>query len=207
MTKSLRVKTGKAIDETYRISFKFNGSTYYGFKGDTLASALLANDVHLVGRSFKYHRRIILNNIDECYQTLGTIHKKWNCIPGKFKDYISSPKINGYKSIKISMLRIFLSLFLPNQSMANEASNWLKKEIDIILDAYKNENMSKETRFLMIEDTINYNFAGTGIAKFVAGDSWKNSDKETKKEYIKFFKRHLALNIASMMQGYSNETN
>ncbi len=56
MTKNLRVKTGKAIDETYRISFKFNGSTYYGFKGDTLASALLANDIHLVGRSFKYHR-------------------------------------------------------------------------------------------------------------------------------------------------------
>ena len=89
--------------------------------------------------------------------------------------------------------------------MAQEASDWLKKEIDIILDAYKNENMSKETRFLMIEDTINYNFAGTGIAKFVVGDSWKTADKETKKEYIKFFKRHLALNIASMMQGYSNE--
>ncbi len=56
MTKNLRVKTGKAIDETYRISFKFNGSTYFGFKGDTLASALLANNIHLVGRSFKYHR-------------------------------------------------------------------------------------------------------------------------------------------------------
>ena len=56
MTKNLRVQTGKAIDETYRISFKFNGSTYYGFKGDTLASALLANNIHLVGRSFKYHR-------------------------------------------------------------------------------------------------------------------------------------------------------
>ena len=39
-----------------RISFKFNGKTYHGFKGDTLASALLANNVHLVGRSFKYHR-------------------------------------------------------------------------------------------------------------------------------------------------------
>ena len=107
--------------------------------------------------------------------------------------------------MRILYLIVFLSLFLPSQSIANEASNWLKKEIDIILDAYKNENMSKETRFLMIEDTINYNFAGTGIAKFVAGDSWKTADKETKKEYINFFKRHLALNIASMMQGYSNE--
>jgi len=56
MTKNLRVKTSKFIDETYKISFKFNEKTYYGFKGDTLASALLANDIHLVGRSFKYHR-------------------------------------------------------------------------------------------------------------------------------------------------------
>ena len=43
--------------------------------------------------------RITLSSIDECYKTLGIFHKKWNCIPGKFKDYISSPKINGYKSI------------------------------------------------------------------------------------------------------------
>ena len=38
---------------------------------------------------------LILDNVDECYKTLGIFHKKWNCIPGKFKDYISSPKING----------------------------------------------------------------------------------------------------------------
>jgi len=56
MSQNLRVKSSNFIDETSRISFKFNGKTYYGFKGDTLASALLANDIHLVGRSFKYHR-------------------------------------------------------------------------------------------------------------------------------------------------------
>ena len=56
MSKSLRVKTSKFIDETTRVSFKFNGSNYYGYKGDTLASALIANGIHLVGRSFKYHR-------------------------------------------------------------------------------------------------------------------------------------------------------
>ena len=56
MTKKLRVKSGKLIDETYKVSFRFNGKKYYGFKGDTLASALLANDIHLIGRSFKYHR-------------------------------------------------------------------------------------------------------------------------------------------------------
>jgi len=56
MSKNLRVKASKFIDETSRVSFKFDGKIYYGFKGDTLASALIANDVHLVGRSFKYHR-------------------------------------------------------------------------------------------------------------------------------------------------------
>jgi sarcosine oxidase subunit alpha len=56
MSKNLRVIASKFIDETTRVSFKFNGKIYYGFKGDTLASALIANDIHLVGRSFKYHR-------------------------------------------------------------------------------------------------------------------------------------------------------
>ena len=44
------------IDRDKKISFKFNGKKYFGYEGDTLASALLANGVHLVGRSFKYHR-------------------------------------------------------------------------------------------------------------------------------------------------------
>ena len=48
--------------------------------------------------------RIILENIDDCYKSLGTIHKQWNCVPGKFKDYISSPKINGYKSIHTAVI-------------------------------------------------------------------------------------------------------
>ena len=48
--------------------------------------------------------RIILKNENDCYKTLGILHKKWNCIPGKFKDYISSPKINGYKSIHTAVI-------------------------------------------------------------------------------------------------------
>ena len=51
--------------------------------------------------------RIILDNIDDCYKTLGALHKRWNCIPGKFKDYISSPKINGYKSIHTAVIGSF----------------------------------------------------------------------------------------------------
>ena len=51
-----RLNKTEHVDHTNRISFKFDGKTYFGFKGDTLASALLANGVHLIGRSFKYHR-------------------------------------------------------------------------------------------------------------------------------------------------------
>ena len=48
--------------------------------------------------------RIILDNIDDCYKALGLFHKKWHCIPGKFKDYISSPKINNYQSLHTGII-------------------------------------------------------------------------------------------------------
>jgi len=51
-----RTANGGRIDRSKSINFTFNGQQYRGFDGDTLASALLANGVHLVGRSFKYHR-------------------------------------------------------------------------------------------------------------------------------------------------------
>lgn len=47
---------GGRIDRSRPVGFEFNGRTLTGFQGDTLASALIANGVHLVGRSFKYHR-------------------------------------------------------------------------------------------------------------------------------------------------------
>ena len=53
--------------------------------------------------------------------------------------------------------------------------------------------------------SINKNFAGAGIAKFLAGEAWFSASKDTKKEYIKLFKKHLALNISSIMEGYSNQ--
>jgi GTP diphosphokinase / guanosine-3',5'-bis(diphosphate) 3'-diphosphatase len=48
--------------------------------------------------------RILVTNIDECYKTLGVFHSKFSAIPGKFKDYISTPKINKYKSIHTSII-------------------------------------------------------------------------------------------------------
>ena len=88
---------------------------------------------------------------------------------------------------------------------ASESAEWLRSEIDTILNAYKNTSFSNAERFELIENTINNNFAGAGIGKFVSGNSWSSASKETKKEYIKLFKKHLALSIASLMQGYSNQ--
>ena len=104
------------------------------------------------------------------------------------------------------LYKIFF-IFLLNTTplLADEASDWLKKEIDTILDAYKDTSISKVDRFKLIEVSINNNFAGAGISKFVAGKSWSSASKETKKEYVQLFKKHLALNIASIMQGYSNQ--
>ena len=56
MSQNYRLDKVGYINREKKISFKFNGKKYFGYEGDTLASALLANGVHLVGRSFKYHR-------------------------------------------------------------------------------------------------------------------------------------------------------
>ncbi len=56
MTQSFRLPEGGVIDRGRRLGFRFDGRDYMGCAGDTLASALLANGVHLTGRSFKYHR-------------------------------------------------------------------------------------------------------------------------------------------------------
>ena len=53
---NFRTANGGRIDRLQRLRFEFDGRSYEGVAGDTLASALLANGVHLTGRSFKYHR-------------------------------------------------------------------------------------------------------------------------------------------------------
>ncbi len=56
MSNQNRTIYGGKVNREKPINFVFNGKSYIGYQGDTLASALLANDVHLIGRSFKYHR-------------------------------------------------------------------------------------------------------------------------------------------------------
>ena len=74
MSQRFRIAKGGRIDRETRLSFRYDGQTYDGFGGDTLASALLANGIHLTGRSFKYHRpRGILSSGSEEPNALVTI--------------------------------------------------------------------------------------------------------------------------------------
>ena len=108
----------------------------------------------------------------------------------------------------INLIRFIVFIFIITLSLslkASEASNWLKQEVDKILIAYQDPNLPNENRFLLIEQTINNNFPGKSIAINIAKQSYKNANEETRSNYINLFKRHLALNIASLMQGYSNQ--
>ena len=62
-----RLPSGGRIDRERPVSFSFDGERYIGYAGDTLASALLANGVRLVGRSFKYHRPrgVVTDGVEE----------------------------------------------------------------------------------------------------------------------------------------------
>ena len=75
---------------------------------------------------------------------------------------------------------IYILIAYPITVKATEASKWLKKKLIRLLLHIKVKIFLNENRFLMIEQTINNNFAGTGIAKFVAGKSWKTHQRKLK---------------------------
>ena len=82
MSQPNRLPKGGRINRARQISFKFNNRKYTGFEGDTVASALLANKVSLVARSFKYHRpRGIMGSGPEEPSALLQIHSGQHAVP------------------------------------------------------------------------------------------------------------------------------
>ena len=114
MTQSHRLETGGRIDRSKPIYFHFNGKRLMGYQGDTIASALLANNVKLVSRSFKFHRpRGILAAGVEDTNGLLTVDFGRGEIPSvraaitPLIDGMQARSQNCFPSVHFDLLRVF----------------------------------------------------------------------------------------------------
>ena len=95
--------------------------------------------------------RVIVNDVKTCYSVLGIFHTKWSMIPGKFKDYISTPKLNNYKSLHTAVIgpqKEKVEIQIRTQKMHDFAqrgiaSHWLYKSSEKL-----NQNTLKEYDWL-----------------------------------------------------------
>ncbi|WP_226016749.1 bifunctional (p)ppGpp synthetase/guanosine-3',5'-bis(diphosphate) 3'-pyrophosphohydrolase [Novosphingobium sp. FKTRR1] len=80
--------------------------------------------------------RVLIDDVDDCYKALGVLHRTWQMIPGRFKDYISTPKMNGYRSVHTSLIysnamRVEVQLKTREMHRLNEyglAAHWAYKQ-------------------------------------------------------------------------------
>lgn len=117
-----RAPHGGLINRTQSVTFSFNGKSYMGYVGDSLASALLANGVYLVGRSFKYHRpRGIFSAGPEEPNALVRVgegaYATPNCKATEIEIFegLIAQSQNGWPSIRFDVLALFnfLAALLP----------------------------------------------------------------------------------------------
>ena len=124
--------------------------------------------------------RVIVDSVTDCYKALGVFHSKWNCIPGRFKDYISSPKINKYQSLHTAIIgpnKRPIEIQLRTMQMhefaqrgiashwkykSNERFNsltwkeydWLKDLVDIIERNENPEHYFEYTKLQMFQENV-----------------------------------------------------
>lgn len=119
---SNRINSGGRVNRNKTIRFTFNGKEYTGFQGDTLASALLANDVKMVARSWKYHRpRGILGSGVEEPNALVQLFSGDRTVPNarmtevELVDGLSAVSVNANPSIEFDFgaLNSWISRFIP----------------------------------------------------------------------------------------------
>ena len=122
MTQPNRLPQGFHVDPGRPLAFTFNGKSYTGLQGDTLASALLANDVRLVGRSFKYHRPrgIVGSGVEEpnALVQLGTGAQtlpNYVATQVELYDGLEASSVNCWPSVGFDLHAVYglISRFLP----------------------------------------------------------------------------------------------
>lgn len=124
--------------------------------------------------------RILVDKLEECYLVLGIIHGKYHSVPGRFKDYISTPKPNGYKSIHTTIMgprRQRIEVQIRTHEMHSEAElgvaahwaykggtqskerdvtkfRWLRELLDILEQEQKPEDFWEHTKLELFQDQV-----------------------------------------------------
>lgn len=122
--------------------------------------------------------RVVVDTIDQCYRTLGVIHTRWKVVPGRFKDYISVPKHNDYRSIHTTIVgpgRQRVELQIRTHEMHAIA------EFGIAAHQLYKEAISGDMRRLE-EESQAYNWLRTTIAHLTEGDNPEEFIEHTKLE-------------------------
>jgi guanosine-3',5'-bis(diphosphate) 3'-pyrophosphohydrolase len=122
--------------------------------------------------------RVIVNSVEECYHTLGVVHTKWKVVPGRFKDYISVPKHNDYRSIHTTIVgpgRQRAELQIRTEEMDKIA------EFGIAAHALYKDGASADMGRLENESQA-YGSLRTTIAHLTAGSSTEDFLEYTKLE-------------------------
>lgn len=121
--------------------------------------------------------RAILPDTESCYQALGIIHQRWPMVPGRFKDYISTPKRNGYRSLHTSVIhneKVRIEIQIRSREMHAQAeygyaahwaykadihepvaqTAWIHDLVEILEHAESPEELLEHTRMAMYQDRI-----------------------------------------------------
>jgi RelA/SpoT family (p)ppGpp synthetase len=121
--------------------------------------------------------RAVVSSVEDCYRTLGLIHQRWPMVPGRFKDFISTPKRNGYRSIHTTVMhdeqmRIEVQIrstdmhvqaehglaahwaYKEGQAAAEAQHPWIDDLLEILEHAGSAEELLEHTRMAMYQDRI-----------------------------------------------------
>ncbi|WP_022671851.1 RelA/SpoT family protein [Novosphingopyxis baekryungensis] len=120
--------------------------------------------------------RIVTPNVADCYKALGVMHGRWKMVPGRFKDYISTPKRNGYKSIHTTLMfdrnrRVEVQIRSKDMHRDSEVglaahwgykqserpdgqASWIRDLVEILETSQDAEELLEHTRMAMYQDRI-----------------------------------------------------
>jgi GTP pyrophosphokinase len=120
--------------------------------------------------------RVLTETVEDCYRALGVLHQVWQSVPGRFKDYISTPKSNGYRSLHTSLIyensqRVEVQIRTREMHRMNEFGlaahwaykqgdrpdgqvGWLRDLIEIVDASHDAEELLEHTRLAIYQDRI-----------------------------------------------------